>query len=248
MNPITVTAVATVTTLPPFWAMLQSLTWLHVFIGISSATVALVLRDYKTVWNILTSSKGKAEVVTAEQAIPVVLNALALSGHPLAPATMTQINTIVADANKVLAIPAQAPGPVNKSAFGFLLVVGLMALGAGLKATTLSLGPISLSPTASPVDVLVQPFVGSTFWRGESGAILNSESDVVGGFQIMAQAGPYGLGLAAAADKDLDNEVTYFAGGVAMEYMPFGEALCLWRDSGALIVLTVPWELGATAQ
>lgn len=127
---LTVTAATAQATLPPFWTMLQSLTWLHVFIGVSSATVALILRDYKAVWNILTSAKGKTGIVALEEALPVVLKFLALSGHTAAPATIQQINTIVADGNKALGIPAKPP----VSAFGLLFALGLLALGAGLHA------------------------------------------------------------------------------------------------------------------
>ena len=246
---LTVTAATAQATLPPFWTMLQSLTWLHVFVGVSSATVALILRDYKAVWGILTSAKGKAGVVALEEALPVVLKFLALSGHTQAPATIQQINTIVADGNKALGIPTKPP----VSAFGLLFALGLLALGAGAHATSFELGT-PLTPTAGASYIQATIVTAPDLFK-LSGGNLTWEPGAFYGGQVTYQWGKnYGLGLdmgvnVEGAGTAESPALGKLAGGAVVDFLGYVIAVNVAND-GWHAGLTYLWgpQTGASVQ
>jgi hypothetical protein len=185
---------------------------------------------------ILSTPQGQKEIKDVKALADDFAQAAVDAGHP----EPKQVNSVVNDILNEL--------PVSKSTKALVMLLGFLALGAGVHATTLSLGPISISPTAGPLNVVVQPFTGASFWRMGAGVVLHQEDDVIGGVQVMMMSGPYGFGIATGADEDVSNGTMYGIVGVAAEIVPWGEALVVWRNSGALLALTVPWQLGGNIQ
>lgn len=128
----------------------------------------------------------------------------------------------------------------------FALLVGLMVLGATQQAHAgITFGQVSLSPTAAPMVVSVQPFISGSFFKVSGQGVLTDENDALAGMTGLANFGPYNIGIAAAVDRDMTDAITYLAGGVICGVNPYGEVALLWRYGGAVLTYTMPIGVGA---
>ena len=196
---------------------------------------------------ILKTPKAQAEIKDVRTLAADFQQAAVDAGHP-EPAQVNQaVNALLASLPVVQIQPVQPPvigvAPVVK---GLLIALALAGLAGHAHAASLSLGPISISPTASAPVVIVQPFLVAETWAVAGGGELGLRNDKIGGFQAGPAWGPYGCGLAVGIDEDTVAGVTYLTGGGYAEFMPWGEALILARNGGATLSLTIPWELGGS--
>lgn len=117
-------------------------------------------------------------------------------------------------------------------------------IGVASTASAFSLGPISLSPTAAPLVVSIEPLVSLTSFKAGAGAVLTNESDVAGGMEFLGNWGPYHFGIAAGLDYDSTDSVKYGCAGLVIGVRGYGDAAILWRNAGALIGYAIPFGVG----
>lgn len=125
------------------------------------------------------------------------------------------------------------------------LLLALLLGASTLAHAGITFGQVSLSPTAAPMVVSVQPFVNGPAFKVSSQGILTNENDVLAGLTILANFGPYNIGLAAAGDRDVTDSITYLAGGVIAGVSPYGEVSLLGRYGGFILSYTIPLGVGA---
>ena len=223
----------------PFWVkpflpkvISSALGYLLTYSHMDSATCTAIAGTLMLTIEGINKSPLALDLGNAATAIKGTLSPAALSDIQRSLPTTTQ-----AELAKII------PGIAVKA---LVLVGAFLGLGAGLNATSLSLGPVSLSPTAGPLTIVTSPVLGATFWKAGSGAVLTSEKDIIGGIQVVATWGPYGIGAGAVIDDDVTDQATYGAGGIVAEYLPYGEVYLFWRNSGALLGITFPFGAGAS--
>ena len=202
-------------------------------LGISAA-LKEVREWWTAAWGYITSKQGQAvvkDVTTLNADVQAILTDAGVDKtHPALKQVETAINAALAALPKAVAVL-------------LLMLLPLMA-----SAASLNLGPVPVSPAAGSCVIVVSPILGATFWHAGAGVTLDPENDVIGGVQGCATWGAYGLGVAVAIDQDVTDNQTYGAAGVVGEFLPFGEAFALWRQSGCLLGITFPFGAGASVQ
>lgn len=179
--------------------------------------------------------KAQAEIKDVTQLAADFQQGLADSGHPEPAQASATINGLLAQ------VPA-----ITKALPLILLFLGLSSMA---HAVSLSLGPISISPTAGPCVVTVIPAVEMSFYRMGAGVIFTNENDGVVGIQALLNWGQYNVGIEGAFDKDITDNVNYGAAGVVVGLQPYGQIAALWRDKGAILGYSVPLTaIGISAQ
>lgn len=206
---------------------LAALNWLHALTGFGGAGLGYALGKYEQIKAYLQTSRAKAIESDLQAAVPIVVKTLSDSGHPLAPATIDGINTVL---NAAKNIPA---------ALILAFLIGSQA-HAGV-----SFGAVS--PTASGAPLLeFQPLVTATFYKVGAGAVLAPSIDTVGGITVTENWGAYSFGLAGGIDKDTANSQFYLAGGIVAGILPYGMIEAFWKQNGCILGYTMPIGIGAS--